>query len=185
MNRFIFPYIGFGDKATWKAEEDGVWCFRGTVACTLTIEDVLGIGNLANSHQPRWLVANQSSVTLTLTSANWAFQVGSGNTQIAGGTGITLLPGEFVHIEAMGDFLGVLLRSPRSGTSSFSGTGAQTAFVIPHGLGAVPRATWNPSSAAGASPFYVTVDATNITVNYVTAPATGTNNVTGTWTAVL
>lgn len=70
------------------------------------------------------------------------------------------------------------------GTAAFNGTGAQTTFTIPHGLGVAPaRKSVEAESATAAAPFYVTVDATNLTVTFTTAPATGTGNVVLGWTA--
>lgn len=69
-------------------------------------------------------------------------------------------------------------------TATFNGTGAQTAFVIPHMLDATPtNAEVTPGTSAAAGNRYVTFDATNITVTYTTAPATGTGNVVLNWRA--
>lgn len=72
----------------------------------------------------------------------------------------------------------------KAGTATFSGTGSQTAFTIAHGLYTTP-ATFGvvAQSAAAAAPFYVTADATNLTVTYTTAPASGTSNVVLNWHA--
>lgn len=68
------------------------------------------------------------------------------------------------------------------GLSVQNGTGAKTAFTIAHGLGAAPtHVAVTPGSAAAAGPFYATADATNLTVTYLTAPTTGTGNVTLNW----
>jgi hypothetical protein len=74
--------------------------------------------------------------------------------------------------------------SQASGKSQFNGTGAQTAFVIPHGLLAAPTSVVvTPGSAAANGLHYVSADATNITVTYAAAPASGTNNVVVNWAA--
>jgi hypothetical protein len=71
----------------------------------------------------------------------------------------------------------------RHGTSTQNGTGAQTVFTIPHGLGTTPAgAQVNAGSADARGPFHVSWDATNITVTYGAAPASGTNNVVLRWT---
>lgn len=82
------------------------------------------------------------------------------------------------------------LRSPdntllsNSGTATFSGTGAQTAFTIAHGLSFTPTHYFaQAGSAVAAALFYATVDATNITVTFNAAPASGTNNVKLNWAA--
>lgn len=65
-----------------------------------------------------------------------------------------------------------------AGTETFSGDGVATAFTIPHGLTATPsaRVVWAESVDA-AGDRYVTADATNLTVTFIAAPASGTNNV--------
>lgn len=71
------------------------------------------------------------------------------------------------------------------GVQTSNGTGALTAFVIPHGLGVVPQQfSAIAASVAAATSFYVTADATNLTVTYAVAPATGTGNVVLSWRAV-
>lgn len=64
-------------------------------------------------------------------------------------------------------------------TATGSGTGSATSIVIAHGVSGVTTAssvivTPNNSAASGIS--YVTIDATNITIVYSTAPTSGTNN---------
>ena len=71
-----------------------------------------------------------------------------------------------------------------SGTATFSGDGSTTQFTIAHGLVAQPsNVRITPASADAAGDFYVTTDATNIYVNYKTAPASGTSNVVLMWYA--
>jgi hypothetical protein len=70
------------------------------------------------------------------------------------------------------------------GTATFSGDGTTTQFKIAHGLASTPSTvTVTPASSAASGSFYVTVDATYIYVNYVTAPPAGTNNVVLYWSA--
>lgn len=60
-----------------------------------------------------------------------------------------------------------------------NGTGAATTIVVPHGLTGITStsyATAFPRNAASAGISYVTVDATNISVVYTVAPASGTGN---------
>jgi hypothetical protein len=76
--------------------------------------------------------------------------------------------------------------SGTGGTSTQSGNAVQTVFTIAHGLGAAPsKFSVTPGSAAAALVFFATTDATNITVTYTAAPATGTNNVVLRWIAAL
>mgnify|MGYP000333038946 CR=1 FL=1 len=71
-----------------------------------------------------------------------------------------------------------------SGVATFSGDGSATQFTIPHGLVAEPSVVnVTPLSADAAGDFYVTKDADNIYVNYLTAPPSGTDNVVLAWRA--
>jgi hypothetical protein len=71
-----------------------------------------------------------------------------------------------------------------AGQAKVNGTGAVTVFTFAHGLDATPAAaTVTPVSAAAAGPFYVTSDATNVTVTYLTAPPAGAGNVVLNWRA--
>jgi hypothetical protein len=73
-----------------------------------------------------------------------------------------------------------------SGTATFSGNGTTKQFTIAHGLAGTPTtAIVTPASSDATGSFYVTVDATYIYVNYVTAPPAGTNNVVLNWYAEL
>lgn len=69
-----------------------------------------------------------------------------------------------------------------TGSATFDGTGAETAFVIPHGLGVAPTSVFiTPGSSDAAALSYATADATNITVTFTTAPDAGTDNVVLNW----
>jgi hypothetical protein len=70
------------------------------------------------------------------------------------------------------------------GTATFSGNGSTKTFTIAHGLASTPtKVLVTAGSDAAKGDFYVTADATNITVTYATAPASGTNNVVLNWYA--
>lgn len=77
-----------------------------------------------------------------------------------------------------------------NGKIAFNGTGAQTAFNIPHGIvndagnGVVPT-YFNAEGidAVSNAAKVVTATTTNIVVTYTAAPASGTNNVNLVWTA--
>jgi hypothetical protein len=72
------------------------------------------------------------------------------------------------------------------GTATLNGTGSQAAFTIAHGLGYTPlKLSVNAASSVAAASYYVSADATNITVTYSTAPAAGSGNVVLRWTAAL
>ncbi len=78
------------------------------------------------------------------------------------------------------------IASSNDGTATFSGTGSATTFTITHGLAAAPTTvTLTPASAAAAAPFYWSASSSTITVTYLTAPASGTNNVVLSWAAVI
>ena len=71
-----------------------------------------------------------------------------------------------------------------SGTATFNGDGTTTQFKIAHGLTSTPsKVLVTPASSNATGSFYVTVDATYIYVNYLTAPPSGTNNVVLSWYA--
>jgi len=71
-----------------------------------------------------------------------------------------------------------------SGTATFSGDGTTTQFTIAHGLVSTPsNVQVTPRSADAAGDFYVTVDDTNIYVNYSSAPPSGSDNVVLGWEA--
>ncbi|KJL39895.1 hypothetical protein [Microbacterium trichothecenolyticum] len=62
--------------------------------------------------------------------------------------------------------------------------GGGTTFTIPHSLSRAPRTvTVTPGSADAAADFYVTSDATNITVTYAAARPAGVGNVALNWSA--
>lgn len=69
------------------------------------------------------------------------------------------------------------------GFSTFSGTGSQTTFSIPHNLGKQPRGgVVSPCTPAAASLYYVSFDTTNINVIFTIAPPNGSNNIKFAWT---
>jgi len=71
-----------------------------------------------------------------------------------------------------------------SGVATFSGDGTTTQFSIAHGLVSTPtKVLVTPMTADAASDFYVTADDTNIYINYLTAPASGTDNLKFSWYA--
>jgi hypothetical protein len=75
-------------------------------------------------------------------------------------------------------------RIRNSGKSTFSGDGSTKTFTIAHSLVSTPsKVLVTAGSDAAKGDFYVTADATNITVTYATAPPSGTNNVVLNWYA--
>jgi len=76
------------------------------------------------------------------------------------------------------------IKQSNSGIATFSGDGTTTQFSIAHGLSKVPTAyIVTPASADAAGISHVTADASNLYVNYSTAPPAGTNNVKLSWFA--
>jgi len=61
-----------------------------------------------------------------------------------------------------------------SGTASITGDGVTTTFTIPHGLVSTPSYVNVLPKAGAPTPSSIDVDATNITLTFSTAPATGT-----------
>lgn len=75
--------------------------------------------------------------------------------------------------------------SDARGVATFNGTGAQTAFVIAHGLAPdeprnVQVSAGSPNASGARS---IAVDSTNITVTFLAAPTAGTGNVVLRWMA--
>jgi len=71
-----------------------------------------------------------------------------------------------------------------SGTATFNGDGTTTQFSIAHGLVSEPsKVQVTPMTEDAAGDFYVTKDTTNIYVNYLSAPPSGSNNVKLSWYA--
>ena len=82
------------------------------------------------------------------------------------------------------------------GISTQSGNGSTKVFNIAHGAGTTPTkysVTWASDAAARAaqyndstgSRYYVTADATNLTLTYFSAPVVGTNNLSWAWMVII
>jgi len=71
-----------------------------------------------------------------------------------------------------------------SGTATFSGDGTTTAFTFAHGLATTPtHVEISPKSDDATGDWKWSADATNITITFMTAPASGTDNVVFSWRA--
>jgi len=71
-----------------------------------------------------------------------------------------------------------------SGTETFSGDGTTVSFSFAHGLAATPtHVEISPTSDDAAGDWKWSADATNITITFMTAPASGTNNISFSWRA--
>jgi len=137
-----------------------------------------------NTH--RYLSILDVDNTGPLQSANRVTMIGNSGTFVAALT-TGSLPAGSTSLYLRGNYIqngSASVLSDKTGRATFSGTGAQTAFTIPHGLASAPSSQRVVAgSAAAAGLFYVTADATNLTVTFTTAPATGTNNVVLNWQA--
>jgi hypothetical protein len=81
------------------------------------------------------------------------------------------------------DLAWTALQAERTGKSTASGNGSTTVFTIAHGLGSTPTYTFATCSSLTTGMSY-TVDATNITVTFATAPPSGSNNVVTYWRVI-
>jgi len=69
-------------------------------------------------------------------------------------------------------------------TATFSGDGSTTQFSISHGLVSTPsNIQVTPRSEDASGDFYITANTSNIYVNYLSAPPSGTNNIKLDWNA--
>ena len=70
-------------------------------------------------------------------------------------------------------------------SATFSGDGSTVQFQIPHGLSSQPS-SWivQPATSDGSDISHVTADGTSLTVNYGSAPPSGTDNVELNWIAI-
>lgn len=75
------------------------------------------------------------------------------------------------------------LDSERTGKATASGNGTQPVFTIAHGLGALPSYAFVDCSSHSIARTW-TVDSTNITVTFASAPPSGTNNVIIYWRVI-
>lgn len=75
------------------------------------------------------------------------------------------------------------LDSERTGKATASGNGSTTVFTIAHGLGSLPTYAFVDCSSHSIARTW-TVDSTNITVTFASAPSSGTNNVIIYWRVI-
>ncbi len=77
-------------------------------------------------------------------------------------------------IRAIGSSLATTITKMNTGTSTPAANGVLTSFTIPHGLGAVPKyANVAVGNVLSSALYFVSSDATNITVTYAVAPLAG------------
>lgn len=113
-------------------------------------------------------------------------------TCLSGDTKPSNLPDNFIAYEVDTDIAYVSssgvwspLTASKSGVSTQSGNGVTTVFTISHGAAVTPTTPIvTAGSAHAAISFYATVGASDITVTFTTAPASGTNNVKFNWLVI-
>jgi hypothetical protein len=171
--------IIFGNNQRIQIDETGL-----TAARIYTLPDAAGEINVSSAAQTqtnKTIVAASNTITdtsaatgdilrhngtkfvrLARGTANQALRTNSGGTDIAWAT----------------------LNSENAGTALASGNGSTTTFNVAHGLGSTPYMA-HIQCSTHTNTFTYTYDATNITVVFGTAPATGTNNVKFQWRAIL
>ena len=82
------------------------------------------------------------------------------------------------------EWIGGYNQISKSGTATFSGNNLSTQFTITHDLIATPsNVQVTPRSEDASGDFYVTADSSNIYVNYLSAPPSGTDNIKLNWNA--
>ena len=147
---------------------------------------------------PTWTTG--SAVRLVSTTASGALTIGKADVRnfyteppnIFGGVRASALTATFTNTLENGSALSTTSGSAaltvkfkaNRGKATLSGNGTTTTFNIAHGLSTTPTSPIvTPGSAAANGAYHVTADATNISVVYSAAPASGTNNVVLYWSA--
>jgi len=177
---------------------------------TLTTAQALALTNVTNTDATTIIAAGNTIETLVTITANRAINLPTPSTNTGdelvlidqntgsfvynfntnkpideNGATINNIPNNSVEVFKDNGTAWVLSNTPlQSGTSTQSGTGSATTFTIAHNLGLIPtyfNVIAGNSATTGIS--YITADATNITVHYTSAPASGTNNLTFYWEA--
>lgn len=96
----------------------------------------------------------------------------------------SMRPGDILRVASVGPPPVIEVRGQASGTAVFSGDGTTTQFDIAHGLGVAPEVVSVDAESADANgDRHITVDATNVSVVFAAAPASGTDNVSLRWYA--
>jgi hypothetical protein len=85
-------------------------------------------------------------------------------------------------VDALDELDGRAPKKRMGALATFSGDGSTTDFVIAHGLGVAPDvALVGEGSADAVGNKWWEVDATNLTIHFLTAPPSGTDNVKLWW----
>jgi hypothetical protein len=173
----------FYHNSTWAS--DGAWsCFyvdaaSGTVVRASFIGNV--VSNPANSTTTQnWKSMVEKSASAGTVSVAMTGNYGEHCNALFSGSGFR--PAVMMSNITVGG--GVGFRSENGGKLTANGTGAATAFNIPHGMNQTPdHAIVTPGHANARGDFSIALDATNIVVTYATAPVSGTSNVVLHWKA--
>lgn len=153
---------------------------------TGSIRGVNVTGNTGNASVNNWtaLIAQEASYGGAIAGTVSHLSVSGNAFQNCNALWTGITPGVHSANIISANFGTAELKSDSAGRSTQSGTGAQTAFTIAHGLAAAPGSvTVTPGTATASAAYAVTSDATNVTVTYAVAPASAANNVVLNWAA--
>jgi hypothetical protein len=156
------------------------WTVATTAPDSTVFRTVL---NSFTKAQTNTQIANAVALYLPLTGGNITGSLGIG----------TATPSAPLEVVGNAKINGTVTASPAQSTLQLAtlgqvglstikianGTGAATQIVIPHGFSGVSSTSMvlvQARNAPSAGIQYVTIDATNIYINYSVAPVTGTNN---------
>ena len=168
----------FGNNGRIQVDESGL-----TAARVYTLPDAtLQLDGISNTATLTNKTVNTTDNTITATSQATGDILKNNGTKfvrMARGTGLQVLRTN----SGATDLEFASLDSERAGKSTASGNGSTTVFTIAHGLGATPGYAFVDCSSHAIARTW-TVDGTNITVTFASAPSSGTNNVIIYWRVV-
>ena len=145
---------------------DGLWLYGGA-STSKAIYNII-VGNIFHSVVQSSIIEKNSQEDYNIIIGNY----------VSGSSPIVKLGVNTVVRDNVG------YPTENSGVAVFSGDGVTTQFTIAHGLVSTPSSVRvTPGSVDASGQFYITVDNTNIYVNYLSAPPSGTNNITLYWEA--
>ena len=126
---------------------------------------------------------SEDAVVTAWTNGTWTATLGAAALTSIGAANLDV--DVFRHSIDLPDMgMGDWLSGATSGVARLNGNGVAVAFTIPHGLEIVPKnAWWSAMSTDARGDAAITVNASNITLTYAAAPASGTANVVVSWSA--
>lgn len=158
---------------------------RAITVPLLTADDQVTLDAFATTLTNKTLSATNNTITDASTATGDLF-VSNGTKFVrrAKGTGLQVLRTNSGATDI--EWATISSYTEGKGSSTKSGDASTTTFTIAHGLGSSPSFyTVSATSTDADSEFFLTVDATNITVNYPFPPPTGTSNLTYVWRAAI